>query len=98
MELSKAQPEVEIPAGLIEAIRSLPAQREVTHCGVSFTVSPFEIYADCPRCGTRIKVRSFSAVTEVEDLFDAVFEWIDRAHADELVQRRQAVLREDRDE
>jgi hypothetical protein len=98
MELSKTQPEVEIPPALIEAIRSLPARREVTHCSVPFTVSPFDVYADCPRCGTRIKVRSFSAVTEVEDLFDAVFVWIDRAQAEELVRRRQAVLREDRDD
>jgi hypothetical protein len=98
MELSKAQPEVEIPAALVEAIRSFPPRREVTHCGETFTISPFDIYAECRRCGTRIKVRSFSGMAEIEDIFDAVFEWIDRAKADDLVRNRQAALREDRED
>ncbi len=98
MELSKSHPEVEVPAGLVEAIRTFPVRREVTHCGEAFPVSPFDIYAECPRCGTRIKVRSFSGVAAVEDVFDAVFEWMDRAHADEMVRRRQATIREDRDD
>ncbi len=67
---------VEVPPELIEAIHALPARREVEHCGSTFAVSPFDIYALCPRCGTRLKVRSFAAVTEIEDVFDAVFEWM----------------------
>lgn len=74
----------------VDAIRELPTERTVSHCGRAFTVSPFAFYATCPECGTRMKLRSFAAVTEVEDVFDAVFEWISRspeaaAHAAERI-------------
>jgi hypothetical protein len=49
-------------------------RREVTHCGISFSVSPFDFYAECPRCHVRIKVRSLAVVPDLEDVFDAVFE------------------------
>jgi len=57
----------------IDTIRTFPTSREVSHCGETFSVSPFDIYAPCPVCGKRIKVRSFSAHLETEDLFDAFF-------------------------
>ncbi|SRR6266851_317319 len=97
MELHKTQA-IDIPMDLIEAIKSFPVRREVTHCGEAFRVSPFDIYADCPRCGTRIKVRSFSGVTEVADVFDAVFAWMNQSEVREIVRRRQQVLEEDTDE
>ncbi len=68
--------DTEVTSGLIDAIRELPTSRAVEHCGETHTVSPFDIYAECPRCGEKIKVRSFSGVPEVEDVFDAVFEWM----------------------
>jgi hypothetical protein len=58
-------------------------------------VSPFDIYAKCPECQSKIKVRSFSATTEIENVFDAVFEWIDRPEALNLVSDRQRTLRAD---
>ena len=94
MELDQ-RPRVEVPEGLLEAIRTFPAHREVEHCGVWSLVPSFAIYADCPQCGSRIKVRSFSAGGEIEDVFDAVFEWMDQPHAREEARRRQAVLREE---
>ena len=78
MPLTKS-PELAIPAELIEAIRSFPAMQQVSHCGQIMSIPAFEIYADCPHCGKRIKVRSFAGTAEIEDVFDAVFAWIGRA-------------------
>ncbi len=73
----------------MEALRSFPCEREVKHCGVKIVASPFDFYATCPRCGARMKLRSFSAAHEVEDVFDAVFEWMNQPGAAELVRRKQ---------
>jgi hypothetical protein len=79
----------------LEAIRSFPTQREVEHCETRIVTSPFDFYAECARCGTRIKVRSFSATGEIEDVFDAIFEWRDQPAARDAARRRQADLEED---
>ena len=85
----------DISGDLIEAIRCFPLQRHVTHCGQPFQVSPFDIYATCPKCRARIKVRSFAAVSEIEDIFDAVFEWLTQPDAMRIAQERQRVIAED---
>jgi hypothetical protein len=82
---------------LIEEIKSFPLKRGVEHCGGTFYVSPFDIYARCPQCMSDIKLRSFSGVTEIEDIFDAVFEWIDQPEALLLVKQRQKAIKEDKD-
>ena len=82
---------VEVTADLIEAIRSFPVGRGVEHCGTRFVAPPFDVYVDCPQCGARIKVRSFSGVSEIEDVFDAVFEWMNWPEA----RGRQAALKEE---
>jgi hypothetical protein len=87
--------DVEIFADLLEAIEAFPLHREVLHCGENFQVSPFALYADCPRCGTRFKIRSFAAVSELEDVFDAVFAWMGRPGAEELVRRRRETMQQD---
>ena|SRR2546427_169261 len=87
-----------IPAGLLEAIRSFPMEREVEHCGSRVTVPIFDVYADCPQCGARIKVRSFSGTEEIVDIFDAVFEWMNRPMAQEVVKRRLKALTEEIDD
>jgi len=61
---------------LIEAIRLFAVERETEHCQQKFKVSPFDISATWPHCGTRFKLRSFSTNVELEDIFDAVFEWM----------------------
>jgi hypothetical protein len=91
----KDRPGVEIPPGLVEAIQSFPVQREVEHCGIRMAVAPFDIYTECRQCGSRIKVRSFSAATEIEDVFDAVFEWMNQPMAREAARRRQETLAQD---
>ena len=81
-----------ISGELIEAIRAFPAQREVEHCGARFVVPAFDFYADCPLCCARIKLRGYSANGEVEDLFDAIFEWMNQPEAREIARRRQVAL------
>ncbi len=80
------------PENLLEMIRSFPLHRDVEHCGTHFAVSPFDYYAECPRCGTRVKVRSFSSNVEIEDIFDAVFEWMNQPGAGEVAKPRRATL------
>ena len=84
-----------VPSDLIESIRSFPGERIVEHCGARWTVSPFDIYATCPHCGAPIKVRSFSGCPEIEDVFDAVFEWMNQPGAEELVRQRRQAIAED---
>ena|SRR5438552_2209674 len=86
---------IEIPVGLLEAIRSYPLEREVEHCGMRMSVPPFDLYAECPQCGARIKVRSFSGIEEIEDVFDGIFEWMNRPVALEVVKRRLKALAEE---
>lgn len=86
---------ISISPALLDAIRSFPMERKVCHCGEEFVSSPFEIYAVCPVCQTKIKIRSFSALAEIEDVFDAVFEWMMRPGAQALIEGRQKILRED---
>jgi predicted nucleic acid-binding Zn-ribbon protein len=90
--------QIEVSEELLDAIRSLPVKREVEHCGQRFVVPPFDIYATCPKCGCQLKIRSFSGATEVEDVFDAVFEWMNQPGAAELVRKRQEDIEKDKDE
>ncbi len=89
--------EVTIPQGLLDAIAALPVVRELEHCGASFAASPFDLYGTCPVCNTRLKLRSFGAVPEIEDVFDAVFAWMNRPGAVELVQKRREQIAQDVD-
>ena len=88
MSIAK-QADVIVTQDLLEAIVSLPTQREVQHCGETFAVFPFAIYAECPACKARFKVRSFAAAPEIEDVFDAVFTWMNQPGAAEIAQQRQ---------
>jgi hypothetical protein len=92
-----AIPTHEISDALIEAIRSFPTVRMVEHCGKRWTVSPFDIYAACPQCGARVKVRSFSACTGIEDVFDAVCEWMNQPGAEDLIRQRREEIADDVD-
>jgi hypothetical protein len=92
------QARLDISPELVDALKSFPVRRAIEHCGARISASPFDFYVDCPRCGTRIKVRSFSAATEIEDVFDAVFEWMSDPAAREIATRRQQAIEADRDE
>jgi hypothetical protein len=88
----KKPPGLEIGSDLIDAIRNFPTRREVEHCGTSITADPFDFYVECPHCGARIKVRSFAAIPELEDVFDAVFEWMNGEEAQGIAERRKMAL------
>jgi hypothetical protein len=94
---TNTSPPLEISSSLIEAIRSFPLERQMLHCGVEFTVSPFDIYAVCPRCGTKIKLRAFSACPDLADVFDAVMEWLNQPGAEAAFHRRQQEILADED-
>jgi len=83
---------LEISRELIEAIRAFPVRREIEHCGARIAFDPSDFYVVCPRCGVRIKARSFSASPEIEDVFDALFEWLNQEEARDVARRRQAAL------
>jgi hypothetical protein len=87
--------EVRVPAELLEAIRSLPAMREVVHCQTSFHVPVFAIYGACPDCGAQVKARAFSAELEVEDIFDTVFEWMLSPESRRVADERSAEIAEE---
>jgi alkylhydroperoxidase family enzyme len=55
-------------------------------------VAPFDYYATCPHCNARVKVRSYAASPEIEDVFDAVFEWMNQDGARDVAERRRAAL------
>ena len=90
--------QVEVSARLVEAIRQFPLEREVEHCGSKFPASSLALYATCPRCGHQIKLRAFTGGCEIEDVFDAVLEWMSQPGARERVQQRQAAIEADRDD
>jgi hypothetical protein len=94
----QTDPRIEVPSSIVDAIRSFPVEREAEHCGRKFAVSPFDIYATCPQCGAKLKLRSYSAVLELEDVFDAVFDWMLQPKAAEVARQRQRTLEADRDE
>jgi hypothetical protein len=82
-------------SAMIEEIEKLPVEREVVHCGATFMASPFAFYGVCPICGSKIKLRSFGAVTETQDVFDAVFAWMNKPGALHMAEERRKELLED---
>lgn len=92
-----AQPPVDVPTELLDAIRAFPREREVEHCGAKWIISPFDFYTTCPHCGVRLKVRAMSAIPEIVDLFDAVFEWMNQPGVEDLVRHRQEAIAADSD-
>ena len=86
---------VDVPSARIDAIRAMPTVRVVEHCGTVWSVSPFDTYSKCPHCGVQIKLRSFSGCPEIEDVFDAVFEWMNQSGAEDLARQRRNTIRED---
>ena len=53
---------------------------------------------DCDRDGSSKGTMRYSGITEIEDLYDAVFEWMSHPAAQALAARRQEAIREDEDE
>ena len=94
MEISTASTS-EISSDLLDAVRTFPAVREVEHCGQRFTVSSLALYAICPACGTQLKVRAFSAHSDVADLFDCFLEWMNHTDNSKIATERMIELADD---
>lgn len=88
-------PLVDVGPRLLTAIATLPVSRVVRHCASDVVVSPFDQYADCPACGRRVKARSYTAGAGLEDLFDAVFTWMQQPGAAQAARRRMRELAAD---
>ena len=84
----KQQAAREVSRDLIGAIRAFPVRRAIEHSRARIAFDAFDFHVVCPRCGARIKVRSFSALPESEDVLDAVFEWMNQEGAQEVAERR----------
>ena len=89
--------EADVSPDLVAAIAAYPTHRDVSHCGGTFRVPPFDVYAVCPACGQRVKVRSFAAVPELEDVFDAVFAWMNQPGAAAAADDRRRAIAADPD-
>ncbi len=89
------QAAIDVTPELLEAITQLPITRSVHHCGRTFTASPFDLYAPCPHCGLRVKLRGFAGVPELEDVFDAVFAWMNQPSAAEAAEKRRQQIAAD---
>lgn len=87
--------DVPVPQDLLDAIAAVPTARTVSHCGSEFSAPPFDIYATCPVCRARVKVRSFAGAAEVEDVFDAVLAWMLQPGAEDAIRNRQAAIAAD---
>lgn len=84
---------------LLEAIDRFPVdEQEVAHCGPTFKVSPFDVYAVCQTCGETIKLRQFADIVELADVFTAVFAWMLDPKARQLAEREIEHLRRFKEE
>lgn len=90
--------QLDISHQLLEAVRTFPLRKEVEHCGVRFFAPALDFYANCPRCGAQLKLRSSSGVAELEDVFDAVLEWMLQPGADEIIHHRQRAIADEQGE
>jgi hypothetical protein len=80
---------------VLNAIGALPPIRKVEHCSTSFLAPVFAMYGNCPDCDAQVKMRSFSGELEVEDVFDAVFEWMSSTEGSLAASRRIAQINDD---
>jgi hypothetical protein len=80
---------------VIEKIQKLPHDRiwMCRKCGQRNTASVLAIDVDCERCSTKHKLRGDAAIgTEVEDVIDAVLEWMGTGARLEVVMKRKSAI------
>ncbi len=58
-------------------------------------MSSFDFYARCLICNAEMKVRAFSGVAEIEDVFDAVLEWMLDPSNREVAEKRMLEIKND---
>lgn len=68
---------------IIEEINKLPHYREFTcdNCGLKQKVYILVIHGKCEQCGVEYKYRGIGPIgSEVEDIIDAVLEWLGKGN------------------
>lgn len=76
---------------VIEEISALNHFREFkcADCNHEIKVHVLKIHAICPNCGAEKKCRGFGSIgTEIEDVIDAVLEWVGQGESFESVLER----------
>ncbi len=63
---------------IYEALKVLPkiSKAKCKKCNQDFEYASILIYAKCPGCGEKYKMRSYGAYEEVEDLIVLVLDWL----------------------
>lgn len=83
---------------VIDEIRKFPRTTSFTCCEKATEVSILQMYAPCPVCKTRTKLRGFGPIgTETQDLIDEVLAWMGTGHHLAAVLRRKSEIDEARE-
>lgn len=76
---------------VIKDIENLPHYREYVckQCGHQQQIYSLFIQANCEKCGTQVKLRGYASIgSEIEDVIDAVLEWLGKGKEFELALKR----------
>ena len=64
---------------IYDLIKRFPKTRSFKHCDKIYTVSNLKIYGHCSICLAKIKLRSFGAPKEIQDIILLAKEWLEEA-------------------
>jgi len=81
----------------IKAIKQAKQFKNVkcSECNECFEVHALQINATCPKCDFNLKNRGFAAIGgEIEDVIDAVLEWMGTGKGYEETMKRYQIIRE----
>lgn len=74
---------------IMEEIEALPRTKPFSCCGQTTEVCTLDIYAQCPVCKKKSKLRGYGPIgTEIQDMIDAVLKWLGSGKEFEMVMRR----------
>jgi hypothetical protein len=74
---------------IMEEIGALPRTKPFSCCGQTREVCTLDIYALCPVCQKKSKLRGFFPIgTEIQDVIDAVLKWMGTGKEFEMILQR----------
>lgn len=62
-----------------EFIEKFPKTRKFKHCQVEHEVSNLIMYTECSQCHTKVKLWSFGAPKEIQDIINLCERWLKEA-------------------